>query len=56
MLITYSEWLNKMKEMAGTGTIVTKKDCHNPDFQVWGAVCDDVGKPKPPGAKKKKKA
>jgi len=54
MLVTFTEWLKKMREMAGVTTIVTKKDCHNPDYNVWGAVC---GSPKstPAVPKKQKK-
>jgi len=40
MLLTFNEWFaKKIKEMAGVSTIVTKKDCNNPDYQVWGAFC-----------------
>lgn len=44
-LKTFKEWV-KIREMAGVSTIVTKKDCHNPDFQVWGAVCNKGKKKK----------
>jgi len=36
---TFKEWL-KIKEMAGVSAIVTKKDCSNKNFNVWGAVCN----------------
>jgi len=53
-MIRYAEWLKKQLEMA---TIVTKKDCNNPDYQVQGAFC---GEPKttpavPKKSKKKKR-
>jgi hypothetical protein len=38
-MMNFKEWL-KINEMAGVATIINpKKDCKNPDFQVWGAVC-----------------
>lgn len=39
MLITFAEWRKKIDEIGGVATIVTKKDCNNPDYQVQGAVC-----------------
>jgi hypothetical protein len=45
-------WRDEQKEMAGVATIVNpSKDCHNPDFQVQGAVCGKV-KTKPAIGKK----
>lgn len=37
---TFSEWRKKILEMAGTGSIVSKKDCKNPDFQIFGSFCN----------------
>ena len=34
-MISFKKWL-KINEAEG---VVTKKDCNNPDFQVWGAFC-----------------
>lgn len=45
MMKTFKEWV-KIREMAGVSTIVTKKDCNNPDFQVWGAACKKKKKKK----------
>jgi hypothetical protein len=46
--ITFSEWM-KIKEMGGGafGTVVgtpSSKDCHSPDFQVFGSVCSEKKK------------
>jgi len=40
---SYAEWL-KIREMAGTGAIVSKKDCNNPNFQIWGDLCNSKKK------------
>ncbi len=34
-MLTFNKW----REMAGVSTIVSKKDCKHPDFQVWGSFC-----------------
>lgn len=51
-LPTLAEWRIKVQEIGGVSTIVSKKDCNNPDFQVQGAAC---GVPGTKNAKMKKK-